>query len=469
MDVPGHMPRMRTPRPDTTRISSMTQAGPAGSGPGAGMKILFAFENPLPSTEADAEVFVTTARYLAPLVARAWLHVPMRDRAACAALQQAMGQQATGQQGMGRQATDLSVIRAWAPPAPAGLRHLACGLTIVWRRAFRQASFVYTRNLWIAWVSILFRQRVVFDHYRPWPDQIPPLRRWLHRLMCHERFVINICHSDYTRQKYLDLGIPAEKLHCIRNGFEPGRLRTPMAADAARRALDIPADARTVVYTGRVNHKKGLPVVIEAARMLPDLLFILVGSYGEGPIEDMARDLPNVRIVPFQPPEVLSQYVFAADVLLIPPSLQPLARYGSTVLPLKLFFYMASGRPILAGNTPDVREVLRHDQNAWLCQPDSPPALADALRRLMDDPALSTRLAATALAESQALTWDARANRIIAAIAERMTAPSTPAGVWDGAQRRAWRRQSWRWLVHLLRTGSPVLPPDTIQGDPAPP
>jgi glycosyltransferase involved in cell wall biosynthesis len=432
----------------------MTQTSRHGSGPGAGLTILFAFENPLPSTEADAEVFVTTARYLAKLVSRAWLHVPMRDRAACVAL---------------REATGLSVVRAWAPLAPAALRHLACGLTIVWRGAFRKADVVYTRNLWIAWVAILFRQRVVFDHYRPWPDQIPPLRHWLHRLMCHERFVINICHSDYTRRKYLELGIPAEKLHCIHNGFEPGRLSTPVATDVARRALDIPAEARTVVYTGRVNHKKGLPVVIEAARMMPDLLFILVGSYGEGPIEEMARDLPNVRIVPFQPPDILSQYVFAADVLLIPPSLQPLARYGSTVLPLKLFFYMASGRPILAGNTPDVRELLRHDENAYLCQPDSPPALVAALRRMMAEPDLSARLATTALTESQALTWDARANRIIAAVAERLATPTVPPGTWGGVQRRAWLRQSWRWLAHLLRTGSAVLPPDTIPSDAAAP
>jgi len=50
------------------------------------MKILFTFENPLPSAEADAEVFVTTARYLAGLASGTWLHVPMRkteDQAAC--------------------------------------------------------------------------------------------------------------------------------------------------------------------------------------------------------------------------------------------------------------------------------------------------------------------------------------------------------------------------------------------------
>ncbi len=41
------------------------------------LKILFTFENPLPSPEADAEVFVNTARCLSPLVAKTWLHAPL--------------------------------------------------------------------------------------------------------------------------------------------------------------------------------------------------------------------------------------------------------------------------------------------------------------------------------------------------------------------------------------------------------
>src|SRR5712671_3241765 len=40
------------------------------------VKILFAFENPLPNAQADAEVFVATAKHLAAFATRAWLHVP---------------------------------------------------------------------------------------------------------------------------------------------------------------------------------------------------------------------------------------------------------------------------------------------------------------------------------------------------------------------------------------------------------
>jgi glycosyltransferase involved in cell wall biosynthesis len=408
------------------------------------LKILFAFENSLPSTEADAEVFVTTARYLASALEKAWFHVPtsrLADRSALATL------------------TGMPVIHAIAPARPAALRHLLCGLTLIFREQFRNADLVYTRNLWIAWIAVKFGRRVVFDHYRPWPDQIPPLQFWIYRLMCNRRFLINICHSEYTRRKYLALGIPPGKLVCVHNGFEPQRFKIPLSLENAKQAIGISSATKTVVYTGRINHKKGLNLVLEAAKGLPDILFLLVGSYGDGPIEVMAKDIPNVRVIPWQPEDAVSRYVFAADVLLIPPSSQPLAKFGSTVLPLKLFSYMGSGRAILAGDTPDVREILKHEVNAFLCRPDSLESLITGIRALTDDIDLAERIAAQALVQSRDFTWDARARTIARIIESRLRSAPEQDGTWSRAQFLNWLHQSRRWLMHLVRRRSWVLPP----------
>ena len=409
------------------------------------MRILFTFENTLPSTEADAEVFVATACYLARLTSESWLHVPSPAHARLDAVERLAG---------------LPVIRAYAPVRFAPLRHLCCGLTLVFRKEFRQADLVYTRNLWIAWMAMAVGQRVAFDHYRPWPDQIPPLQFWLYRLFSQRRLSINICHSNYTLEKYLRLGVPAGKLRCIRNGFEPERLKPLLTAAEAKRQVGIAGDRKTVVYTGRLNRKKGLDLVIAAAKELPDMLFVLVGSQGSGPIEAMSRSLSNVRIVPWQSPDALAPYIFAADVLLIPPSSKPLTQYGSTVLPLKLFLYMASGRPILAGNTPDVAEILRHNENAVLCLPDCVDTLVAGLAALMRDPGLSRRLAETALTESSAFTWQARAERIAEVLEQRLQLRLIEHGTWSDRQFRIWMHQSWRWVCHLVARRSWVLPPE---------
>lgn len=408
------------------------------------LKILFTFENPLPNAQADAEVFVTTARHLAAFTSQAWLHVPASDeanRGAAAAL------------------AGMPVVRARAPLRPAALRHFCCGLTLPFRREFREADVVYTRNLWVAWLALLFGQRVMFDHYRPWPDQVPPLRPWIRFIFCHRRFLGSITHSEYTRGKYLELGVPAEKLHCVHNGFDPQRLGPHIPVEIAKQQIGVASTTKTVVYTGRINHKKGLELVIEAARRLPDHLFLLVGASGSSTIDAAARGVANVRIIPWQQPEGLARHIFAADVLLIPPSLKPLAEFGSTVIPLKLYLYMGSGRPILAGDTADVREILEDGRNAILTQPDSVDALVGGIVALTGAETLANRIGAASLEDSRHFTWDARAGKIAAILARHLASAPTPSDAWDGEQFRVWIRQSLRWAVHLIRTRSWVLPP----------
>src|SRR5271156_5952962 len=62
-----------------------------------------------------------------------------------------------------------------------------------------------------------------------------------------------------------------------------------------KRKLGLSPGRKTVVYTGRVNHKKGLDLVIAAAKKLPDIQFILVGSYGRSETETRPVARPQDR------------------------------------------------------------------------------------------------------------------------------------------------------------------------------
>jgi len=145
-----------------------------------------------------------------------------------------------------------------------------------------------------------------------------------------------------------------------------------------------------------------------------------VGSEGEGAVEAEARALPNTLVVPWQRFGDLAPWLYAADVLVIPPSLAPLERHGNTVLPLKLFLYLGAGRAILAPRAPDTAELLVDGVNAALVPPGDPAATQAELRRLFADPARARRLGEAAWQTAQALTWDARAERIEAFLQARI-------------------------------------------------
>jgi glycosyltransferase involved in cell wall biosynthesis len=88
--------------------------------------------------------------------------------------------------------------------------------------------------------------------------------------------------------------------------------------------------------------------------------------------------------------------------------------------PLKIFEYMAAGRPIAASNLPSLREVLHDGTTAILIRPGDAEALAEAVRRLDSDHALADRLANNARAEvEEKYTWKKRAAAILEAIRER--------------------------------------------------
>ncbi len=259
----------------------------------------------------------------------------------------------------------------------------------------------------------------VTDQYRPWPDDWPLLRSAVRRTARARNCLGLILHSDHAAQAYRRAGVDAENVLVAHNGYDPAPTGAPTQAEA-RIALGLPSDRRIAVYAGRINARKGLDQLFKLADLEPDTLFVFVGSEEDGPIEAQARRHPNVTIVGWQEPAALRCWLAAADVLLVPPSCAPLKQFRDCVLPLKLFAYLAAARPILAPSTPDIVELLHHEDNALLVPPGDPAAAANALRRILNDPALAERLSASAAATARLLTWDRRAERIEGFLSDRL-------------------------------------------------
>lgn len=258
------------------------------------------------------------------------------------------------------------------------------------------------------------------DHYRPWPDDLPVLRPLIRHTARAPLCLGTILHSSFAAQSYHRCGIPDEQLLVAHNGADLNRFKPRQTSAEARHALGLDPARPLVVYAGRINRSKGLEQVLALAQMRPQVAFVLVGSEQDGAIEQAARGCENVTIVPWQDPRDLPTWLYAADVLVVPPSRAPLERFGNCVLPLKLFAYLAAGRLILAPRSPDTADLLRHGENAWLIEPEVPALAAEALDLLLGDAALAARLGASALRDAEGLSWDTRASRIADFLTQRL-------------------------------------------------
>lgn len=293
----------------------------------------------------------------------------------------------------------------------------ALARTLMWLRqvyrdpALAGADLIYSRIP--AMLALGGRSPLPFavDHYRPWPDDLPAIRPLVRRTARSPKCLGLILHSAFAAASYVRAGVDPAKILVAHNGAEPRRMGPPADKAAARTALGLPADRQIAAYAGRINAQKGLDQILALADLRPETLFLLIGSEGEGAIEAEAAARLNVRVLPWQAPADLPARLHAADVLLIPPSRAPLEQYRNCVLPLKLFSYLAAGRPILAPVAPDTAELLSDGDTALLVPPGDPETAAAALDRLRD-PELAARLGANAYARSAELTWDARAEKI---------------------------------------------------------
>lgn len=375
------------------------------------MRILYAFDNRVPSPQADTEQLVSTLAALSRRGVDATLLLPRvgreRDAEAIRAYYRVEG--------------SFDVAHFRCPRRPRVAQKLGSAARAALAREARTRDLVYTRNLPVAVAAAAAGHRVALDTYRPWPAQIPPLRPLLRRLMGSRRFVGAVLHSRLARRSYLRLGVPEERLLVAHNGYEPAHLEPTLGPEEARGRVGLPRDRPTVVYTGRVDRDKGLDAVLETARRLPGAAFVLVGASGQGAFEREAAAVDNVELVPWQPVEELAPWLYAADVLLLPPSRAPVEEHGNTVLPMKLFKYLAAGRAVLGPRRADLREILTDGENARLVAPGDPEAAASALAGLLEDEGLRRRLAEGASRTARDLTWDARARRIHRFLERRLT------------------------------------------------
>ena len=286
------------------------------------------------------------------------------------------------------------------------------------RRA--KSSVAYSRNLRLAGLLSVLGRSVIYEaHDMPGGVAGP----WYFSRMVRAgglRGVVAISESlrDALLEKYRR-SLAEDRVLVAHDGVDLERFDDLPAGRQAKEAVAADPEKYMVGYAGHLYTGRGIDLILKLAKRFPEFDFLMVGgdpaTVAERKEELAGTGLSNVRYRGFVPNADLPNYLAACDVLLMPYQRRVSVSSGgdtaSWMSPMKMFEYMASGRPILSSDLPVLREVL-NDTNSVLCEPEDVGAWAAALRRLSGSEESAKQLASRARSDVQRYTWRRRVGQI---------------------------------------------------------
>ena len=206
-------------------------------------------------------------------------------------------------------------------------------------------------------------------------------------------------HSHY------DIKTP---IHVAPDGFD--------AELSARSAKPIANSLPVLLYLGSLHPWKGVDMLVRVMQYVKTAQLRIVGGVPAriAQLSSLAKSLRvDHRIAFLGPVDPIKRFdiIAAADICLLPSSDTSIgSRFTS---PLKLFEYLAMGKPIVTSNLPAIREILTNGENALLVEFGDEEKFGSAINLLLSNPELRLRVGTNAKALSRRYTWKVRAQGIL--------------------------------------------------------
>jgi glycosyltransferase involved in cell wall biosynthesis len=188
--------------------------------------------------------------------------------------------------------------------------------------------------------------------------------------------------SDDLRRKAVIMGASPEASRAITNGCDLSVFHVKDRLEA-RRKLKIDSDSKTVVYIGRMDVKKGLVELVDAAAAIqPTRPKLQVYMVGEGPDRPIIENAIHVHgadsYIHLMPPckfDDVAIWMASADLVTLPSYMEG--------CPNVVLEALACGRPVVATNVGGIPEILSPECGRLIPARDA-GQLAEALTSVLD-------------------------------------------------------------------------------------
>lgn len=266
--------------------------------------------------------------------------------------------------------------------------------TVICLRDYKLAKVIISLG-WLHRAPVFFESYESLSGYDGKPKAIP----------MHKMSIINYVHRKSNGLVFL---CDETKSHVYNNA-----IRTPGIFAWHGTESDDNFDYRFssregIYYAGNLSQRKyKIEVLLEAMKYVETEKLVVIGGYREGDIARLkacAKDydiLDRVEFKGYVPPGEVKNYLKSARIVV------------SILFGLKLSTYLSCGVPIIVPDMALVKEVFRDGENCIMFQLNDARSLAEAINRILNNPAFAEKLAKNAFLEAKKYSWPNRAQKII--------------------------------------------------------
>ncbi|MEY4633223.1 MAG: hypothetical protein RLZ18_595 [Actinomycetota bacterium] len=209
--------------------------------------------------------------------------------------------------------------------------------------------------------------------------------RWLERVSYHRSDVVVVLSDDLKANVVAKVSPRhAHKVTVIPNFVDADRIRPMNRMTPYRTELGI-GNETVVMYAGNVGYSQSLEMLIETARHMPDVMFVINGDgSARKELESSAAGISNVKFAGYQPRDRVAEVLASGDIHVVPLR----AGLGAVSVPSKTYSILAASRPVVAAidEGTEVTRMLQQSGAGISVPPDTQSEFARAIAAFVADP-----------------------------------------------------------------------------------
>lgn len=250
---------------------------------------------------------------------------------------------------------------------------LFCDYDIIHAHYVPHSAFVPAMLKWI-------KKKPLIVTFHGTDARIFPFKNKINRMLT--MFVVNrsdkvIARSEEMKEVLEKLGVSNKKIVVIGAGVDTNFFH-PIDKNKAIEDFELPKTKYIILFVGRLHKLKGVELIYECARNMPETLFVMVGD------GDVKTDLKNCIFIGEKKHEEIPFWMSAADILILPSY--------SEGLPNVVMEALSCETPAIVTDVGGCPEVVKDSETGFVVPVGDVKALMDRIKYLLEDEDLRVKM-----------------------------------------------------------------------------